>query len=87
MYIRLRRLQLRSRDRKSLIWQYGGASPTDRREMDKAHMISGAIRYTTAGEQCNYNRHLSVVTYRKGRWGITGSFSYIAPHDRANDMV
>jgi hypothetical protein len=55
--------------------------------VDKAHMISGAIRYTTAGEQCNYNRHLSVVTYRKGRWGITGSFSYIAPHDRANDMV
>jgi len=55
--------------------------------VDKAHMLSGAIRYTTAGELCNYNRHLSVVTYKKGHWGIAGSFAYIAPQDRANDMI
>jgi hypothetical protein len=55
--------------------------------VDKAHMLSGAIRFNTDGEECNYNRNLSVVTYKKGHWGIAGSFAYVAPHDRANDMV
>jgi hypothetical protein len=55
--------------------------------VDKAHMLSGAIRFTTAGEECNFNRHLTVVTFKKGHWGMEGSFAYIAPHDRANDMV
>jgi hypothetical protein len=55
--------------------------------VDKAHMLSGATRFTTAGEECNFNRHLSVVTFKKGHWGIGGSFAYFAPHDRANDMV
>jgi hypothetical protein len=55
--------------------------------VDKAHMLSGAIRFTTAGEECNFNRHLTVVTFKKGHWGMEGSFAYIAPHDRANDMA
>jgi len=55
--------------------------------VDKAHMLSGAIRFTASGNEGNFNRHLSVVTYKKGRWGMAGSFAYIAPHDRANDML
>lgn len=54
--------------------------------VDKAHMLSGAIRFTTAGEECNFNRQLCVVTFKKGRWGMAGSFTYVAAHDRANDM-
>jgi len=33
--------------------------------VDKAHMLSGAIRFTAAGEECNYNRDLS--SSRTGR--------------------
>ena len=55
--------------------------------VDKAHMLSGAIRFTTAGEECNFNRQLSVITFKKGHWGMAGTFSYVAGHDRANDMV
>lgn len=54
--------------------------------VDKAHMLSGAIRFTTSGEECNYNRQLGVVTFTKGRWGMAGSFTYVCPHDRANDV-
>lgn len=53
---------------------------------EKAHIVSGAIRYTAAGEEINYNRQLYIVTLRQGRWGISGSFSYVSPHDRANDI-
>jgi len=55
--------------------------------VDKAHMLSGAIRFTTSGEECNFNRHLGVVTFVKGHWGMAGSFTYVCPHDRANDMI
>jgi hypothetical protein len=55
--------------------------------VDKAHMLSGAIRFTTSGEECNFNRHLGVVTFTKGHWGMAGSFTYVCPHDRANDMI
>ena len=54
--------------------------------VDKAHMLSGAIRFTTSGEECNYNRQLGVVTFNKDRWGMAGSFTYVCPHDRANDV-
>lgn len=52
---------------------------------DKVHVISGAIRYAATGEELNYNQHLYVATLKPGRWGISGSFSYVSPHDRAND--
>jgi TAT (twin-arginine translocation) pathway signal sequence len=55
--------------------------------VDKAHMLSGAIRFNTSGEECNFNRQLGVVTFNKGHWGMAGSFTYVSPHDRANDMI
>lgn len=54
---------------------------------EKAHIVSGAIRYTASGEEINYNRHLYLVTLKPGRWGISGSFSYVCPHDRSNDVA
>jgi hypothetical protein len=54
---------------------------------DKAHMFSGAIRFTTSGEECSYNADLSVVTYRKGHWGRAGTLAYTTPHDRSNDVL
>jgi hypothetical protein len=53
---------------------------------DKAHMFSGAIRFTTSGEECSHNADLSVITYRKGHWGMAGGLTYTTPHDRSNDV-
>src|SRR5579871_6836526 len=54
---------------------------------DKAHMFSGAIRFTVAGEECSYNTDLSVITYKKGHWGRAGTLAYTTPHDRSNDVL
>jgi hypothetical protein len=69
-------------------WVYG-VQPATRilhATVDKAHMLSGARRFTTAGEECSWNQDLSVITYMKGRWGSTASLAYTTPHDRSNDM-
>lgn len=55
--------------------------------VDKAHVLSGVIRFNTSGEEINCNQQLFVVTYKPDRWGIAGSFAYTCPHDRANDML
>ncbi len=54
---------------------------------NKAHMYSGAIRFTTAGEECSYNADLSVITYKKGHWGRVGTLAYTTPHDRSSDVL
>lgn len=70
-------------------WVYGVLPETRvlHATYDKAHMFSGAIRFTTAGEECSYNADLSVVTYRKGHWGRAGTLAYTTPHDRSNDVL
>jgi hypothetical protein len=69
-------------------WVYG-VQPATRilhLTVDKAHMLSGARRFTTAGEECSWNQDLSVLTYIKGQWGATGHLAYTTPHDRSNDV-
>lgn len=69
-------------------WVYG-VQPATRilhATVDKAHMLSGARRFTTAGEECSWNQDLSVITYIKGQWGATGHLAYTTPHDRSNDV-
>ena len=55
--------------------------------VDKAHMLSGARRFTAAGEECSWNQDVSVNTYVKGRWGSTASLGYTTPHDRSNHVA
>lgn len=54
---------------------------------NKAHMFSGAMRFTTCGEECSYNTDLSVVTFNKLRWGRVATLAYTTPHDRSNDVL
>jgi hypothetical protein len=54
--------------------------------IDKAHLYSGLTRYNTVGEEINTSSEMSVVTWRKGRWGRAGGGAYITMHDRANDV-
>jgi hypothetical protein len=69
-------------------WVYGVLPETRvlHATFDKAHMFSGAIRFTTAGDECSHNADLSVITYRKGHWGMAGGLTYTTPHDRSNDV-
>jgi hypothetical protein len=69
-------------------WVYG-VQPASRilhATVDKAHMLSGARRFTAAGEECSWNQDLTVVTYIKGRWSASGHLAYTTPHDRSNDV-
>ena len=70
-------------------WVYGVLPETRvlHASFDKAHMFSGAIRFTVAGEECSYNSDLSVITYKKGHWGRAGTLAYTTPHDRSNDVL
>jgi hypothetical protein len=54
---------------------------------NKAHMFSGAMRFTTSGDECSYNTDLSVVTFTKLRWGRVATMAYTTPHDRSNDVL
>jgi hypothetical protein len=69
-------------------WVYG-VQPATRilhATVDKSHMLSGARRFTAAGEECSWNQDLTVMTYIKGQWGATGHLAYTTPHDRSNDV-
>ena len=54
---------------------------------DKVHIFTGAIRFTTSGEEASHNTNLGIVTYQRGRWAGEGSLAYTTPHDRSNDML
>lgn len=70
-------------------WVYGVLPETRvlHATFDKAHMFSGAIRFTASGEEASYNSDLSVITYKKGHWGRAGTLAYTTPHDRSNDVL
>lgn len=70
-------------------WVYGVLPETRvlHATFDKAHMLSGAIRFNVAGEECSYNSDLSVITYKKDHWGRVGTLAYTTPHDRSNDVL
>ncbi len=70
-------------------WVYGHL-PNSRilhHTVNKVHQFSGAIRFNQAGELCNYNADIGVITYQLGRWGSSGSLCYTTPHDRSNDVL
>lgn len=54
---------------------------------NKVHILTGAVRYTTAGEFASSNYDIGVTTYKAGRWGSAGSLCYTTPHDRSNDLL
>lgn len=53
--------------------------------VDKIHFIAGAARYTATGEVINTDAEVTIATYRKNRWGVSGGLSYVMTHDRGND--
>jgi hypothetical protein len=55
--------------------------------VDKAHLFSGLTRYLISGEEHDQSAELSIVTWKKGRWGKNGNGAYITMHDRANDVA
>jgi hypothetical protein len=54
--------------------------------IDKAHMYSGVTRYNVTGEEISNSVEVSIITYKKGRWGWAGGLAYTTNHDRANDI-
>lgn len=54
---------------------------------NKVHILTGAVRYTTAGEFASSNYDIGVITYKNGHWGSAGSLCYTTPHDRSNDLM
>ena len=70
-------------------WDLADGAPGGRiihASVEKVHAFQGASRYTTCGEYINDSVEMDVITYKKGRWGITGLFGYMTTHDRANDV-
>lgn len=68
-------------------WVFG-IVPAERiihQTVDKVHLITGATRYTATGEVINTDAQVAIVTYRKGRWGLSGGLAYVMTHDRGND--
>jgi hypothetical protein len=84
-------IEYRKMFKKSGVGDWGftyGILPTTRvvhATVNKAHMFSGVTRYTTAGEEISRDGEISIITYKKGRWGLAGGLSYVTAHDRAND--
>jgi len=54
--------------------------------VDKAHVLASAVRYTAAGEEMSLAVQPTIVTFKKGRWGLDGQLAYCTVHDRANDI-
>lgn len=54
--------------------------------VDKAHLWSGAARFTTSGEFISLDTDVEVITFRKNVWGNAGTLAYTTVHDRANTV-
>ena len=54
--------------------------------VNKAHLFSGVARYNVFGEEASTAAELSIITYKKARWGwLPGTFSHVTIHDRTNN--
>jgi hypothetical protein len=57
----------------------------------KAHLISGAFRFTASGEIASHSNGLEVMTFKKGRWGrasgVSAGLLYATIIDRSNDVL
>ncbi len=54
--------------------------------VDKAHVHGGYIRYTAEATVISESHALSIMTYKKGRWGSSGGFGIMMHHDHTNDI-
>jgi hypothetical protein len=54
--------------------------------VDKSHTFEGYIRYTTDNTVIDETQFLGIVTYRGGKWGMSGMIGEIMYHDRSNDV-
>ena len=70
-------------------WVYGINKDTRilHQTYNKVHQLSGATRFTVAGDEASSNFDILVVTYKGGYWGNAGSLCYVTPHDRSNDVM
>ncbi len=67
-----------------------GVNPDTRvlhQTLNKIHLLTGATRFLTTGEEANVNFDVDVITFKEGRWGSSGALCYTAPHDRSNDVL
>jgi hypothetical protein len=71
-----------------------GTNPETRvlhHDYHKAHIISGAFRFTASGEIASHSNGLEVMTFKKGRWGrasgVSAGLLYATIIDRSNDVL
>jgi hypothetical protein len=70
-------------------WVYG-KNPDTRvihQTFNKAHLLTGAVRFLAAGEFASSNYDVEIATYKEGKWGRAGELCYSTPHDRSNDVL
>ncbi len=54
---------------------------------DKAHLISGYLRYTADGQLITETRGVSIRIYKEGHWGSAGGLGQVTHHDRSSSKV
>lgn len=51
---------------------------------DKAHTLSGYLRYTADGTLISETRGVGIRIYKAGHWSSGGSLGQVTHHDRSN---
>ena len=51
---------------------------------DKAHTLTGYLRYTPDGTLISETRSVGIRIYKAGHWGTAGSLGQVTHHDRSN---
>ena len=54
--------------------------------VDKVHMFSGYVRFTTDGQMTSETHSLGISAYRDQKWGSAGGFGVMMYHDFTNDL-
>ena len=54
---------------------------------DKAHAVSGYLRFTADGNLISETRGVSIRIYKAGHWGNAGGLGQVTHHDRSNSVA
>jgi hypothetical protein len=54
---------------------------------DKAHALSGYLRFTADGNLISETRGVSIRIYKAGHWGNAGGLGQVTHHDRSNSVA
>jgi hypothetical protein len=54
---------------------------------DKAHALTGYLRYTPDGQLISETRSVGILIYIQGAWGGAGGMGQVTHHDRSNSVA